>query len=108
MIAGGQLLVELRAGLKNGLVSLEAQAVAIGWALSGRLPTATRPRLRRAADQIGRRVVTWEAGLGDDEAELRVGLEGLAHQVRVRERGSRAAQHMVPPLRRRDETARRT
>jgi hypothetical protein len=86
MIAGEPLLVELRAGLQHGLVALEAQAVAIGWALSDRLPTATRRRLRRAADQIARRVVTWQAGLGDDEPELRVRLEALAQQVRVRDR----------------------
>jgi hypothetical protein len=86
MIAGESLLVELRAGLQHGLVALEAQAVAIGWALSGRLPTATRRRLRRAADQIARRVLTWQVGLGDDEPELRVRLEALAQQVRIRDR----------------------
>jgi hypothetical protein len=31
-------------------------------------------------------VVTWQAGLGDDEPELRVRLEALAQQVSVRER----------------------
>jgi hypothetical protein len=86
MIAGEPLLVELRAGLQHGLMALEAQAVAIEWALSRPLPTATRRRLRQAADQIARRVVTWQAGLGDDEPELRVRLEALAQQVRVRER----------------------
>jgi hypothetical protein len=86
MIAGEPLLFELRAGLRHGLVALEAQAVAIGWALSGRLPTVTRRRLRRAADQIARRVLTWQAGLGDDEPELRVRLEALTQQVRVRDR----------------------
>jgi hypothetical protein len=85
-MTAGPLLDELRAALSVGLVALEAQAVAIRGALSGRLPAATRRALRRVADQISRRVVAWQALVGDDEPKLCAQLEALAQQVRVRER----------------------
>jgi hypothetical protein len=82
----GPPLDELRAVLSVGMVALEAQAVAIRGALSGRLPAAKRRGLRRVARQIARRVAAWKALPDDDEPELRVRLEALAQQVRVRER----------------------
>jgi hypothetical protein len=81
--AEGPLLDELRAALSVGMVALEAQAVAIRAALSGRLRAAKRRWLQRVADQISRRVV-WQALVGDDEPKLCAQLEALAERVRVR------------------------